>query len=197
MERDDPRGLLRAWYRGNTVLFADRLFNGMRVETFSYNGPFKAGQWQPEIPLRVDFGDQIALLGATWDVDEGRAVRAGDWALLTLRWRALRPLTTSYVVRVRLRDNAGREIARYDIAPLDGHWPTQRWPEGTQIWDYHDLFIQPDVPPGRYSVVVGLYPEGQPENGLRPMSDAAPSDHFGVEVGPLTIARPADAAAEP
>jgi hypothetical protein len=196
MERDDPRGLLRTWYRGNTVLFADRLFNGMRVETFSYNGPYKAGLWQPEIPLHVEFGDEIALLGATWDTGEGRTVQAGDWALLTLRWRALEPLTTSYVVRVRLHDNTGREIARYDIQPLDGHWPTEQWPEGTQVWDYHDLFIQPDVPPGRYSVIVGLYPEGQSENGLRPESNAAPSDHFGVEVGPLTIIRGADIDAE-
>ena len=190
--RDDPRDLLRTWYRGNTRLFADRLFNGVRVETFSYNGPYKAGVWRPEIPLRVEFGGEIALVGATWDVGDvaaGRRVRAGDWALLTLRWRALRPVTASYVVRVRLRDAAGREVDQYDIKPLDGHYPTEQWTTREQIWDYHDLFIQPDLPPGTYSVVVGLYPAGQPAAGLRPDSGAAPGDPLGVEVGSLTIVR--------
>lgn len=188
LRSDDERDLLRTWYHGNTTLFAARLFNGVRVETFSYNGPYKAGLWRPEIPLRVEFGGEILLLGATWE-EEGRRARAGDWALLTLRWRALRPPPASYVVRLRLRDAAGREVAAYDIKPLDGHWPTERWTTREQIWDYHDLFIQPDLPPGRYSVVAGLYPEGRPEAGLRPDTDAAPGDPLGVEVGPLTIVR--------
>src|SRR3712207_8480464 len=48
----------------------------------------------------TDFGGEIMLLGATWDglTGDERAVRAGDWALLTLRWRALRPPATAYVV---------------------------------------------------------------------------------------------------
>jgi mannosyltransferase len=186
---DDPRGLLRRWYEGNTLRFADQRFNGVRVETFSYNGPLKAGLWRPELPLRVDFDGEISLLGATWDgLGEGGAVRAGDWALLTLRWRALRPLTTAYVVRVRLRDAAGREAAAYDIAPLDGHYPTDRWGR-EQVWDYHDLPIPADLPPGRYTVIVGLYPTGRPAEGLRPSSDAAPGDPLGVAVGTLAVSR--------
>ena len=184
---DDPRGLLRTWYQGNTLLFADRLFNGVQVETFSYNGPYKAGQWQPEIQFGADFGQGITLLGSTWDPPSGQPVRAGDWALLTLRWLPQQPIETSYVVRVRLHDASGREVSQHDIEPLDGHYPTERWRVGEQVWDYHDLFLQPTLPPGRYTVVVGLYPEGQPANPLRPDGQGAPGDPFGVVVGTLTV----------
>jgi hypothetical protein len=187
---DDPRDLLRTWYHGNTLLFADRRFNGVQVETFSYNGPYKAGQWRPEQVLNIDFGDQITLVGATVDffVAE-RTVRAGDWAPLTLRWRATRPIATDYVVRVRLHDAAGREVAAYDIQPLDGHYPTSRWRPDEQVWDYHDLFIQPDLPPGQYAVMVGLYPVNEPAAALRPVSGAAPGDPASVHAISLTVVR--------
>lgn len=185
---DDPRGLLRRWYEGNTLRFADHLFNGVRVETYSYNGPLKAGLWRPEIPLRADFGDQIGLVGATWDgLGPGHTIAAGDWARLTLRWRALQsPLTTDYVVRVRLRDAAGREVTAYDIQPLDGNYPTTRWGR-EQVWDYHDLHIPSGLPAGSYDVVVGLSPVGRPDTPLLPSVDAVVDDSFGVSVGTLLV----------
>lgn len=184
--------LLQRWYEGNTLRFADHRFNGVRLQTFSYNGPFKAGLWRPEIPLAVDFGDELSLVGATWDLEPNHTVRAGDWALLTLRWRVQQVPAVDYVVRVRLRDEVGREVDRFDIQPLDGHLPTRRWNprELAQVWDYHDLLIREDLPAGRYSVVVGLYPVGQPTAGLQPRQGGVAGDPLAVEVGQLTVIGP-------
>jgi hypothetical protein len=77
---------------------------------------------------------------------------------VTLDWRAESPVAGDFVVQLRLVDDAGR--ARWTSArtrPVADLYPTNAWPVGAVIPDYHELSLPPWLPPGSYSLEVGLF----------------------------------------
>jgi hypothetical protein len=109
-------------------------------------------------PLDVDLGDQIRLLAydlilpSTWEELDG------DKALsLTLYWQALRPSVDNYTVFVHLLDSEGNLAAQHDGLPLDGIYPTSEWIVGDIFTQWVELETPPDVQPGTYDLVVGMY----------------------------------------
>ncbi len=81
----------------------------------------------------------------------------GDSPVVTLVWRTNRPITDDLVVFVHLVDEAGQLRAQNDAVPRAGAYPTQWWQPGNTIEDMHPLTLPPDLPPGDYSLLVGLY----------------------------------------
>jgi hypothetical protein len=57
-------------------------------------------------------------------------------------------------------------VGRYDIPPLDGHWPTSTWGPNDDPYDPHDLFIPPDLAPGQYRILVGMATVNDPAHPL-------------------------------
>jgi hypothetical protein len=57
----------------------------------------------------------------------------------------------------------GSLVAQEDRQP---HLLTTQWTQGIEIVDPHQLTIPAGVPPGRYQLRTGMYPEGQPGNRL-------------------------------
>jgi hypothetical protein len=111
----------------------------------------------PEVQTSADFDQQVSLDGysLTWqmgdDLEEGRALA------LLLHWRALEPLPYDYTVFVHLRDAAGNNVAQSDHQPLAPVYPTTLWPVGETIREHSSIIIPDQVPPGTYTLWVGLY----------------------------------------
>ncbi|MDE3074230.1 MAG: hypothetical protein KGJ86_02275 [Chloroflexota bacterium] len=94
----------------------------------------------------VSFGDGIRLTAYRWRASPG-AVTLG------LRWQAMAAPSRDYTVYVHLLDAHGRIVAQADGQPRGGDFPTSTWLPGDRVEDRHTL----SVPPGRYTVEVGLY----------------------------------------
>jgi hypothetical protein len=108
------------------------------------------GLRQADVPNRVNYrlGDHIRLLGYDWDP-------AG--ATLTLYWQTDQPLADDYVVFVHLLDKRGKLAWGADTPPLGGLYPTSDWQPGVIVADPRPL--APDtLPPGSYTLAVGMYP---------------------------------------
>ncbi len=100
-------------------------------------------------------GKRVELLDADVEDDPlGRALRH-----VTLRWRAEPSVDDDLVVRLRLVDAAGRPRWTTDgVRPVNGLYPTNAWPPGVPVADYHEVPVEPWLPPGTYSLQVGLFP---------------------------------------
>ncbi|MCB0168180.1 MAG: glycosyltransferase family 39 protein, partial [Anaerolineae bacterium] len=75
---------------------------------------------------------------------------------LTLYWQADTTPAADYTVFLHLRDESNQTIAQKDNPPAGGQYPTSLWDPGEMIKDELTLPLD-DVPPGRYTPVVGLY----------------------------------------
>ena len=81
----------------------------------------------------------------------------GSVLRLALYWRVERQLDHDYVVFVHLVDAQGTKQAQRDTPPLDGSRPTTTWQAGELIRDDQDLPLPESIPPGHYSLLVGMY----------------------------------------
>lgn len=72
-------------------------------------------------------------------------------------WHALEPVPDDWTVFVHLVDDRGRIVAESNQRPQAGAMPTPQWTPGDWIEDPHQILLPPDLPPGRYELIVGLY----------------------------------------
>ena len=109
-------------------------------------------------PFDAVFNSTARLLGYDLNLDAQRNVR------LTLHWRALTVMNTSYTVFVHLLDANGKVVASGDAEPGNGEFPTTGWIENEYIADTHTFNIPDAVPAGAYQIEIGLY---DPTTGTR------------------------------
>ncbi|MCZ7542537.1 MAG: hypothetical protein M5R40_02885 [Anaerolineae bacterium] len=134
--------------------------HGFRQQFFSFLGGTvslylmgaDAPDWQP---VSAQFGDAIRLTGYALSPADPRP---GDALRIVLRWEALDAVGARYTVTNQLLDGAGRLVAQVDGAPAGGARPTDSWAAGAVIEDRHALPLPADLPPGAYTLWVGLYP---------------------------------------
>ncbi|MCC7358790.1 MAG: hypothetical protein IT317_04905 [Anaerolineales bacterium] len=112
----------------------------------------------PTHPRAVSFGATAALLG--FDLPQ-TTVRSGQAMTLTLYWQGLEPAPADLKYFVHLmdpaNDSAAGLIAQFDAAPANGAEPFWTWPPGETRRETLTLLIPPATPPGRYSLLLGLY----------------------------------------
>jgi hypothetical protein len=99
-------------------------------------------------------GDAVEFLG--YDMVEG-PVGAGESIELTLYWRCLRAMMTSYTVFSHVIGNDGEIWGQQDSIPVGGRRPTVGWLVDETITDHHTILLQRDVPSGHYRVALGMY----------------------------------------
>ncbi|MBI5566746.1 MAG: DUF2723 domain-containing protein [Chloroflexi bacterium] len=100
--------------------------------------------------LNADFDQRIKLIGATGQLSESQRV--------TLIWQATSAERANYHVRLRLIDSAGQVWWEDQGAhPVGGYYPTGAWMQGEIVPDFHEINIEPFVPPGVYDLAVGLF----------------------------------------
>lgn len=123
---------------------------------------------QPAIanPLAVPFGDAIELAG--YDIT------GGDTPTVTLLWHALQTPGEGYTAFVHIEDADGHIVAQSDGVPVNWGRPTTGWLPGEYVLDSHSLA---QLPPGQYSVYVGLASQAGGARLPTPQGDRA---HLGV-----------------
>jgi hypothetical protein len=106
--------------------------------------------------LEVTGGDPARLKLIGFDL-AARILAAGTDLNLVLYWEALRPMDLDYTVFVHVLDVNGQAVAQADAPPLGGRAPTSWWRPGDQFRDPRTVSLGADLPPGTYTVEVGLY----------------------------------------
>ena len=114
-------------------------------------------EYIPPHNLDVNFGDQISLVGYELHLDYADHTIAGGQVYLVLYWEAQRDLDTNYTVFTHVLDDQLNVWGQMDNQPVNATRPTSSWQVGEVVTDPILIPIQPDVPPGTYSLQVGLY----------------------------------------
>ncbi|MCB8977148.1 MAG: hypothetical protein H6657_06935 [Ardenticatenaceae bacterium] len=111
---------------------------------------------QPDIEaaVNVTLSEQATLVGFTLDRS---TLAAGETLELALVWQGVAEMSESYRVFVHLLAEDGRLVAQSDGLPAGWTRPTTGWLPGEYIIDPHSLPLPNNLPPGRYSLVTGLY----------------------------------------
>lgn len=95
---------------------------------------------------------------------DGCAVAAGECRLhFDLYWQGVSEMDAPYFVFLHVVNEQGQIVAQHDRTPgRRGKQPTTGWLPGEVVADPVDIVLPPDLPPGRYTLWVGMYlpPDG-------------------------------------
>ena len=96
------------------------------------------------------FGGEMTLADYEWAANE---------AGLHLRflWQALQSPSRDYTAFVHVLDAAGNIVAQVDQPPGGAEVPTRTWPASYVLADDVTITLRPDLPPGEYQLIGGLY----------------------------------------
>jgi 4-amino-4-deoxy-L-arabinose transferase-like glycosyltransferase len=103
---------------------------------------------------QTQFGDYVELLGydgPTWSESGNQTLE------ITLYWRCLRTMNTSYTAFVHLLDKEGNLVAQQDQIPGQGAYPTSGWLAGEMISDTYTIGLPTGLDYDTYRLSVGLY----------------------------------------
>ncbi len=103
----------------------------------------------------VLFNDEVRLAGYAVETDEAAA--RPDVIRVHLAWQALTEMETSYRVFVHVRRADGQVVAQSDGEPVNWTRPTTGWAVGEVVSEVREIPLPQDLPPGTYSLYVGLY----------------------------------------
>lgn len=112
-------------------------------------------QDKPIAVFRNGAGRALELLG--YSIYPAKNLRAGDFVLVTLFWRAPESLGARYTVSLRLVDADHRVIAQRDAEPASGTRPTIGWVSDEIVQDDAGIFVPRDVAAGAYQIAAVVY----------------------------------------
>jgi hypothetical protein len=130
----------------------------------------------PQAPLDLRLGDRLVLTG--YSPFEPFEIQAGEALPFSLFWQAVQPEEQDFVVFVQLLSQGGELQAQVDRTPVGGFRPTSTWQPGEVIRDNYGLALPPDLPPGRYQLIVGLYSPSSMERLAVSTSEGAPMGDY-------------------
>lgn len=144
-------------------------------------------------PADITFGDAIRLAG----YDLPATAIPGRPVVVSLYWEATRPISTSYIVALRVLDSAGRPVSGIDTLPAAGRYSTAIWEPGRPFRDTYTLpAVAGDAAPGLATLLVIVYPRGEPGAPL-PVSAGGAAAGSEARVGAIKIPATAPQASEP
>ncbi|MDW8327730.1 MAG: glycosyltransferase family 39 protein [Anaerolineales bacterium] len=147
----DPEKFIESWLNAHTFKAGEQWFGQVRLAMYAAARPAT----EPATRLDARFGEHIALEGYALSATEARP---GDILQLTLFWRTDATLAERYKVFVHLyADVNAPPAAQTDSEPGGGLVLTTIWPPGQRVADNHGLLLPPDLPPGEYRLMLGLY----------------------------------------
>jgi hypothetical protein len=116
---------------------------------------YLAVQDAPTVSIDAVLGDQIRLLGVTFDPPLD-AIAPGSTLHVQLYWEAINPIVESYTLFLHLKDRDGNLIAQQDTLPFEGQYPTWAWSVGQNVVTSHILDMSAEAS-GDYVLSVGMY----------------------------------------
>lgn len=122
---------------------------------------------RPATPVGAQFGENLHFLGytlkETMPLVGGNSYRAGGVVPISLFWDVARPLERDYAMFVHLcRDCSLPPVASDDGPPLEGYLPTSVWLPNKPARDDRTIPLPRDLAPGRYTLLMGVYPLDDP-----------------------------------
>ncbi|MBX3013787.1 MAG: hypothetical protein KF832_19855 [Caldilineaceae bacterium] len=136
-------------------------------------------QRKPQHEFATTLGDGIDLIG--YDL-QPTPLQVGTVLYLQLYWRVTATPRADWTVFTHLRqvDAAGNSsrVTGQDSQPGGGSLPTSRWQAGWEILDEYQLALPADLPPGSYTIAIGLY---------QPTGERLPTTGTGVMLGEVQI----------
>lgn len=147
----NPANGVEHWLSMNAFVGSEQWLEGYRVV------PYILAEDEPLRAVSQAFSGGISL-------DRVSVSRAPGWLNVLLIWSAHSLPESSYTVFVHLLDSSGVLVAQHDGIPAAGYAPMPGWQPGSQVEDRRSLMLPPDLPPGTYSLYVGLY---DPLSGAR------------------------------
>jgi 4-amino-4-deoxy-L-arabinose transferase-like glycosyltransferase len=155
-------------------------FQGVHVLCQDSPEAYETGvQPQPATPLAARFGGRLLFEGytlkATTSAGPG-TYRAGGTLPITLFWDVTEQPTQNYRVFLHLCQQCAQPpAAATDGEPLGGYLPTSVWLPGNLVHDERAIPLPPDLEPGRYRLLLGVYPVGSPTEAARLPIRGAPT----------------------
>ncbi len=146
----DPQRLIGGWLATHAYKATDRWYGRVRLATYGVAA-------LPEAPagaLNVRFGESICLRDYALP---GDSFAPRDILPVTLFWEASAPVSERYKVTLQLLDDSGKLVAQHDAEPGGSLVPTNTWQPGQRLADRYGLTLPPDLSPGRYTLILGLY----------------------------------------
>ncbi len=104
----------------------------------------------------ITLGDKIDLEGIKLST-EATTSKQGQRFRINLIWKGQEKIAESYIIFVHLLDAKGNKVAQRDTPPQYGQLPTNKWEVGTLILDDQSLNLPANLPPGVYTVKMGVY----------------------------------------
>ena len=166
-----------AWSCGKTGFVGVDLLCLSYPDAYKKKGP--ASILEPTIRLSAVFGGELHLRGYSIDPFGGVA-RPGGTLPITLYWEAVAKPSHDYTMFLHLcRDCSTKPLVQDDGPPLGGDYSdpgrTTTWIVHDPVHDERSLILPADLPPGRYTLLLGVYPVGNPAEQARlPVVSAAP-----------------------
>ncbi|MBI2863509.1 MAG: glycosyltransferase family 39 protein [Chloroflexi bacterium] len=141
----------------------------------------------PVLRTDIEFENGVSLVGFTTSMP---SYRPDDEVGITLYWKAERDLTEDFVAFVHLLDLKGAARAGLDSVPLDQLFPPKHWEKGEFVREQRRLKLPDDMPPGLYSLSLGLYAplydHGEPRPIGASLGDGSTSKS-GITIGQLKV----------
>lgn len=110
----------------------------------------------PRFPVNALWEDHVQLLG--YEPIGCCRYHGGDIIYLELWWTAQgQPPEHDWTVFTHLLDAQGRLVIGRDGPPGEGSFPTSTWEPGEWVITEYPLILPQDLPPGEYTLEVGLY----------------------------------------
>lgn len=176
--RETPKGYYPLWVGMYDVADQERLpvtdAEGRQIGSAVLLTHVRVGEPQftaPAVsrPREAKLGDQVQFLG--YDLPLAK-VESGSSVSLTLYWRCLEEMNTSYTVFTHVLDTDGNIVGQRDSIPQGGELPTTTWVADEFVVDHYEIPIQ-DVRAGPCRIEVGMY---DPLTGMR-LPVVAPGGH--------------------
>jgi hypothetical protein len=166
MAEADPRGVISTWLAQNGFQATHDWYGSVQLALVGF-GPSNVATQKVDAALDNGIVLDAYRLGS-------RTVKPGETLALTLVWRAARgPTSDHWKVFTHLLDGASGVVAQRDAEPADNLRPTTSWRPGEQIEDNYGIAIPGDLPPGSYTLEVGMY-----EGDRRSLFDGDHGDHL-------------------
>ncbi len=151
----DPNGIVEGALDGGAFEAGSRWAGAVRFVTYAV--PVAAAR-EPtdrlDLPFSAPAGDDRIILEG-FALDRAESYAAGDALTLTLFWQAEAPLSGRWRVFVHL-------YADPDAPPPAQHDGDPAWTPGETVIDRHGLLIPAGLPPGEYTLAVGVYDADDP-----------------------------------
>ena len=154
-QQADPGHFVESWLNAHAFTAGDTWYGQVRLTTYAVSAPAadiatpSGAQFEAGSQTRITL-DGYALESAT--------LSPGDILQLTLLWETNAPITERYKVFVHVyADPAQPPLAQQDGEPGGGLLITSGWTPGKRYADNHGVALPPDLPPGTYTLAIGLY----------------------------------------